>query len=535
MLRLVSFRSVVSSALMIVCAAGLLGCPKLVARFDVDVSSGVVPLTVHFTDASDAGRTPIAQWAWDFRDGATSAEQSPEHTFAAPGTYDVTLTVSNDAETATATARIVAWENGGPTGFVEVPDPLVGDNPRYPATSVSAPSAGQSVAHPEFGTSERRVTGTLGMRHEYSRFDPFNSDHSMILLTDLASGEWRVYRTDTVPYDTAAQLVAVPSIEEPRWDPADPNILWGMLDGFRIVHIDMRNPGAPITIKDFSADATLQPILAANADIYRATMKDEGETSADKRYWAFVLQGTKDDYRARYIVTWDRVADHVIATYALSKAQSDLDWVGMSWNGTWVVIGGMETNAAPLTGMVIANRELTQFHRIDYSTAHADVGLDSDGNEVVVMQNVRTDYIDLIPLDVSTQPILDAEGSYAGTNRVPLVRLFYDSGPLGLNSGVHISCNYAGYCVVSTNTEPGLAEKNWLDRKIVLVKLDRAHPRTFYLAQVYGTRGAYWEETQATIRNDGSAVVWATNWNQRVGQEKVWEMQLDMPAGWSIP
>jgi len=99
---------------------------------------------------------------------------------------------------------------------------------------------------------------------------------------------------------------------------------------------------------------------------------------------------------------------------------------------------------------------------------------------------------------------------------------------------VHISCNVPGWCVVSTYIEPGLPEQNWLDRKVVLVRLDRASPRTFYLAQVYGTRGQYWEETQATISNDGARIVWATNWNQNVGQlpERVWLMELNMPAGW---
>jgi len=137
-------------------------------------------------------------------------------------------------------------------------------------------------------------------------------------------------------------------------------------------------------------------------------------------------------------------------------------------------------------------------------------------------------------LDPATQPILDAGTEYAGTNRTPLVRLFYNAeSPLGLNSGVHISCNVPGYCVISTNIAPDLPEQNWLDRSIILVELNRQKPRAFYLAKVYGTTGAYWEETQASITNDGARVVWTTNWNQNVGQERVWLVELDMPAGWS--
>ncbi len=321
-----------------------------------------------------------------------------------------------------------------------------------------------------------------------------------------------------------------PDVAEPRWDPSDLDLIWAFHD-FSIVTVKI-STGQTTTIKDFSADPAIQPILAANPDLYRITMMDEGESSMDKRYWAFLIQGSLEDYRARYILTWDRQADQILGLYTLSAAESDIDWVGMSCNGTWVLIGGLETNGGQLTGLTMANRELTQFHGLDYTTAHSSVGLDSQGNEVIVMQNVRTDYIDMIPLDPNTQPILDDQGSYDNTNRVPLMRLFYDSSPIGLNSGVHISCNMPGYCVVSASIEPNLPEQNWLDRSIVLVKLDPSHPRAFYLAEVYGTRGAYWEETPATITNDGSKVLWASNWNQHVGQEKVWDVLLDMPLVW---
>lgn len=58
--------------------------------------------TVSFTDQSNGAPT---SWLWDFGDGNTSTQQNPTHTYAAAGTYTVTMTASNafgsDVETIT--------------------------------------------------------------------------------------------------------------------------------------------------------------------------------------------------------------------------------------------------------------------------------------------------------------------------------------------------------------------------------------------------------------------------------------------------
>jgi len=61
-----------------------------------DFSAEIANLMVTFTDASTDRNNDIASWSWDFGDGNTSSEQSPMHTFAASGTYDVTLTVTDE-------------------------------------------------------------------------------------------------------------------------------------------------------------------------------------------------------------------------------------------------------------------------------------------------------------------------------------------------------------------------------------------------------------------------------------------------------
>jgi hypothetical protein len=417
--------------------------------------------------------------------------------------------------------------------FVAVPDPLSGDNPRYPLLAMSAPLAGQPFYDLRFGTVLTRVTQT-NMRHEYSRFDPFNHSRTLLLLLDPSSGEWRVYQSKAMPYDQPGNLVrTINNLAEPRWDRAAASLLWGLRD-FSIVTLDVLT-GQEVVIKHFSKDATLGPILKAEPDLYRVTTKDEGEASLDRRYWALGLQGSRDDYRLRYIFCWDRQQDKVLGLYQLPLVEGQaLDWVGMSPLGNWVLIGGEPAGSWSAGGLILANKELTTFHPLAYATAHSDVGLDPDGQEVLVMQNNRTDYIDLIPLDLTSRVVKEVS-DYANNAVIPLVRLYYANSPIGLKSGVHLSCNYPGYCLISTNTEPQLPEQNWLDRSIILVRLDRQHPRACYLAKVYNTTGQYWEETQASISNDGARVVWADNWGQSVpeGQTpKTFLMQLDLPPGW---
>jgi PKD repeat protein len=69
-------------------------------------------LAVQFTDASSAvSPSTITAWTWNFGDGNTSNAENPDHTYAASGDYDVTLTVTdnNGEQTAVSPATITGW------------------------------------------------------------------------------------------------------------------------------------------------------------------------------------------------------------------------------------------------------------------------------------------------------------------------------------------------------------------------------------------------------------------------------------------
>ncbi len=63
-----------------------------VANFTANSTKGTAPLNVQFTDKSNNSPT---SWLWDFGDGTTSIDQNPIHNYSTPGTYTVTLKVTN--------------------------------------------------------------------------------------------------------------------------------------------------------------------------------------------------------------------------------------------------------------------------------------------------------------------------------------------------------------------------------------------------------------------------------------------------------
>lgn len=63
------------------------------ANFTATPTSGKVPVTVTFTDTSDAA---TVKWLWDFGDGTNSTEWNPAHTYTTTGTYNVSLKAWND-------------------------------------------------------------------------------------------------------------------------------------------------------------------------------------------------------------------------------------------------------------------------------------------------------------------------------------------------------------------------------------------------------------------------------------------------------
>lgn len=84
------------------------------ASFVMDPPSGVVGLTVHFTDTSTGYND---QWLWDFGDNSLSTSKNTSHRYLSPGDYTVTLTSGN------------RWGTDSATGSIKVINATFGETP----------------------------------------------------------------------------------------------------------------------------------------------------------------------------------------------------------------------------------------------------------------------------------------------------------------------------------------------------------------------------------------------------------------------
>lgn len=145
---------------------------------------GCYPFTVDFTDLSVVGDSPIASWSWDFGDGGTSTDQNPSHLYTTPGTFDITLllTDANGCASSMSFQDVIESNNNRPTAQF-VGDPTITCLPpsNISFTNSSSGGTGSLVYFWDFG--DGNTSTALNPINTYAAAG--NYDVSLTVFDDL--------------------------------------------------------------------------------------------------------------------------------------------------------------------------------------------------------------------------------------------------------------------------------------------------------------------------------------------------------------
>lgn len=98
------------------------GNRKPVVEIDATPTSGLAPLAVTFSSAgSYEPDGDNFTYFWDFKDGATSSDANPSHTYTVNGSYDATLTITDEFGASAAKSITITVGNQAPTASIDLP------------------------------------------------------------------------------------------------------------------------------------------------------------------------------------------------------------------------------------------------------------------------------------------------------------------------------------------------------------------------------------------------------------------------------
>jgi hypothetical protein len=386
-----------------------------------------------------------------------------------------------------------------------------------PFPSMDEPAPREPFIDPVFGTCVVRVTDrssdlgagdpSRGMKNEYSRVQSFNADGSRLIgLTN--EGNWYLY--DAYSLQPMGQL---PIWHEPRWDADEPDLLY-YTEETRLMSY-RTSTGRRQIIHEFADDFP-------GLDLAAVWTRFEGSPSSDSRYWG--LMAEDQDWMTVALLIYDLETDQVIARRVTPP--SEIDSVTISPLSNYFLAyydnscepGQLGSDENPC-GLMVYDRSLENGRGLLRIVGHSDPGLDVHMKEVLVYQDIDTDYVSM--LDLGSGEI------------IPLWPIDFSHSGLGFHFSGR-SFRRPGWILVSTynGSQPSAT---WMDDQIIAAELKRdgrimrlAHTRSVIDTQV---EHDYWAEPHASVNQDFTRVVFTSNWG-RAGTDEVEMYLINLPDDW---
>jgi hypothetical protein len=384
--------------------------------------------------------------------------------------------------------------------------------------SVPEPPPREPFLDPIFGTCIVRLTDrsedispddlSTGLKNEYSRVQSFNADGSLVLIYGL-DGTWYIYDAVTLKH-----IRQIPIGVEPRWDSQDPDLVY-FIDETRLMAYDV-SKDEKSTLRDFSEDFPEQSLAAV-------WTRFEGSPSLDGRYWG--LMAEDQDWLTFAFLVYDLKEDQIISLKYLPK-RMEIDSVTISPLGSyflaylddyckWDQLGNDDMPC----GLMVYDQDLENGRGLLRIVGHSDVALDAQGNEVLIYQDIDTDFISM--LDLATGKI------------TPLWSIDFTYSPIGFHFSGR-GYKLPGWVVMSTysGAQP---PATWMDDQVFAIEL-KPEGSVVRLAHTHSLVDEnqdhdYWAEPHASVNSDFTQVIFTSNWG-RSGTGEVETYLIQLPHDW---
>jgi len=390
----------------------------------------------------------------------------------------------------------------------------------YQTPDMPEPNPRIPFRDPVFGTCVIRVTdrradlspddSSRGAKNEYSRVQSFNADGTLIIVRSIEA-RWYVYDAASLQ-----PLGEISIVTDPRWDASDPYLVY-YSDETRLMSYDIQSGGQRV-VHDFAQDFPGQPLSAV-------WTRYEGSPSQDSRYWGLMAQDENGDTIA--LLVYDLQQDEVIGRKMLPGKPS-IDTVTISPSGGYFLAyhddycePGDLGSEDHLCGLMVYNRNLQNPRGLLRIIGHSDTAVDANGRDVLVYQDIDTDYISMLDLE-----------NGAITELVPI-----DFSHSGI--GLHFSgraFQHPGWALVSTYNGSHPQNSTWMDDVIFAIEL-KANPRIVRLAHTHSLYNEdmeqdYWAEPHVSSNQDFTRIVFTSNWG-RSSTEEVDMYMIALPDDWT--
>jgi hypothetical protein len=251
----------------------------------------------------------------------------------------------------------------------------------------------------------------------------------------------------------------------------------------------------------------------------RIWTRSEGSPSADARYWG--LQIDTSSFQGVGAITYDLQADTITGVLDFSAiGLGKPDHISMSLSGEHVVVSwhvpndcSSESNLGTTSnpcGLMTYNRDFSTGIGLSRLGPHSDIARDAFGNDVIVISNYQTGWVESFELTTG--------------QKINLWNMYVN----GSATALHVSgkaINKPGWVLISTYATT--RDNQWYTDKIMAVEISQ-NPRILNIAHTYNSDSGYWTEPHAAVNRDFTKIMYNTNWGSN--DEDIDAYNIELPA-----